>query len=100
MAMKKNLASVATDLAALANTLPTQNVSTIAQTAPGIEKPRPLPPEEPISQFSLSLRESLRKQLAQLSLEADCTMRAFVLMALKEKGLNVTEDDLLDRRKR
>jgi hypothetical protein len=46
------------------------------------------------------LRESLRKQLAQLALESDCTMRAFVLNALKDKGLNVTEADLIDRRKR
>ena len=50
-------------------------------------------------QFSLSLRKSLRKQLARLADEADMTMRAFVLDALKAKGLDVQPDDLMDLRK-
>ena len=45
--------------------------------------------------FSLSLR----KQLARLADDADMTMRAFVLEALKAKGLDVRPDDLLDLRK-
>ncbi len=54
---------------------------------------------EEITQFSLSLRKDLRKQLARLADEADMTMRAFVLNALKEKGLSVRADDLADLRK-
>ena len=50
-------------------------------------------------QFSLSMRKELRKQLARLASDADMTMRAFVLNALKEKGLSVREDDLIDLRK-
>ena len=50
-------------------------------------------------EFVLSLRKSLRKQLARLADEADMTMRAFVLEALKVKGLDVRPDDLLDLRK-
>ena len=50
-------------------------------------------------QFSLSLRKGLRKQLARLADEADMTMRAFVLDALKAKGLDVRADDLADLRK-
>ena len=50
-------------------------------------------------QFSLSLRKDLRKQLGRLADEADMTMRAFVLNALKAKGLDVRPDDLLDLRK-
>jgi hypothetical protein len=42
--------------------------------------------DEDITQFSLSLRKSLRKQLASLAASSDMTMRAFVLNALKEKG--------------
>ena len=49
-------------------------------------------------QFSLSLRKSLRKQLARLADDADMTMRAFVLEALKAKGLDVRPDDLVDLR--
>jgi hypothetical protein len=106
MSTKKHLASLETDLAALAQQLPSQNVPAANQwghkrrpaAARVKETPEPMP--EPVIQFSLSLRESLRKQLAQLALESDCTMRAFVLNALKDKGLNVTEADLIDRRKR
>jgi hypothetical protein len=106
MSTKKHLASLETDLAALAQQLPSQ-VPAANQgghkrhpAAEVKETPESMPDEEPVIQFSLSLRESLRKQLAQLALESDCTMRAFVLNALKDKGLNVTEADLIDRRKR
>ena len=44
-------------------------------------------------QFSLSLRKSLRKELARLAADAEMTMRAFVLNALKKKGLAVRDDD-------
>ena len=108
MSTKKHLASLETDLAALAQQLPSQNVPAANQgghkrhpaAAEVKETSEPMPEEEPVIQFSLSLRESLRKRLAQLALESDCTMRAFVLNALKDKGLNVTEADLIDRRKR
>ncbi len=53
-----------------------------------------------VIQFSLSLRKSLRKELARLADDADMTMRAFVLEALKSKGLSVTDEDLKDLRKR
>ncbi len=43
---------------------------------------------------------SVEVDLAQLAVNADMTMRAFVLMALKEKGLSVLDEDLADRRKR
>jgi hypothetical protein len=45
------------------------------------------------------MRKELRKQLARLASDTDMTMRAFVLNALKEKGLSVREDDLVDLRK-
>jgi hypothetical protein len=91
---KKDLASVTADLSALARTMPTQR--------PTVSEPptlRVVASAEEVIQFSLSLRKGLRKQLARLADEADMTMRAFVLDALKDKGLNVRPDDLMDLRK-
>jgi hypothetical protein len=62
-------------------------------------KPKSVAKPEETIQFSLSLRKSLRKQLATLASDADMTMRAFVLKALKDKGLSVRDDDLVDLRK-
>ncbi len=92
---KKDLASVTANLSALAQTMPTQR--------PTVSEPPALrvvtPPAEEVIQFSLSLRKGLRKQLARLADDADMTMRAFVLNALKDKGLDVRPDDLADLRK-
>jgi len=132
---KKDLASVATDLAALAAMLPTQRTTASPAPAPTsapaeaippaaneatplkIVQPEPVPvvevprakkakpapepvkEEEPQAQFSFSLRKSLRKELSRLAADADMTMRAFVLEALKAKGLKVRPDDLIDLRK-
>ena len=96
---KKDLANVTADLSALASSMPTQR-SVPASPLKVVSRPTPAEPVEPVIQFSLSLRKSLRKQLATLAAEADMTMRAFVLNALKEKGLAVREDDLADLRRR
>jgi hypothetical protein len=88
---KKDLASVTADLSALAQTMPTQR-----SEPPAL---RIVAPAEEVIQFSLSLRKGLRKQLARLADEADMTMRAFTLDALKAKGLDVRDDDLADLRK-
>jgi hypothetical protein len=109
---KKDLANVTTDLSSLASMMPTQrpiaSVSLTPSTAvepsaavPGpvaASKPRPRA-DDTTTQFSLSLRKSLRKQLAKLASDSDMTMRAFVLNALKEKGLSVRDGDLTDMRK-
>ena len=95
---KKDLQRVQADLAALAEPLPTQNVG--ARGAVNRHPTAGIGEGEEVIQFSLSLRKSLRKELAQLAAEADMTMRAFVLSALKEKGLKVSDDDLVDLRKR
>ena len=106
MSSKKDLASVTTDLSALAAMMPTQRPAP-AQAAPEAPalKVVPKPKSEPagegeeITQFSLSLRKGLRKQLSRLADDADMTMRAFVLKALKAQGLDVRPDDLIDLRK-
>jgi len=104
---KKDLASVTTDLSALASMMPTQRPVVAAPRA--VEQPAAPPralkavpkpsQEEGVIQFSLSMRRELRKQLARLASDADMTMRAYVLNALKEKGLSVREDDLVDLRR-
>lgn len=101
---KKDLASVTTDLSALASMMPTQRPAVsepqASKVAPApAAPPKPKEPGEEITQFSLSLRKDLRKQLARMADDADMTMRAFVLDALKDKGLDVRPDDLADLRK-
>ena len=104
---KKDLASVGANLAVLAGRMPAQRASAGAERA-GEAAPDEVSIDEVIEklkaeeviQFSLSLRKSLRKELARLADDADLTMRAFVLKALKGKGLSVTEEDLQDLRKR
>ena len=94
---KKDLASVTADLSALAQMMPTQRPATL----PSLRPPgrRAGQRQDEVMQFSLSLRKELRRQLARLADEADMTMRAFVLNALKAKGLDVRPDDLADLRK-
>jgi hypothetical protein len=105
---KKDLANVTADLSALAAAMPTQRPA----PAPTLSEPPPPRPSaaaklvaeragagEEITQFSLSMRKGLRKQLSRLADDADMTMRAFVLNALKVQGLDVHSDDLLDLRK-
>ncbi|MFZ3181694.1 MAG: hypothetical protein WA156_16170 [Methylocystis silviterrae] len=104
---KKSLESVTADLAALAAAMPTQRpvapllVPQLPQPELQIGKPtfQKRPGIEPLTQFSFSLRKSLRKDLARLASDADMTMQAFILSALKVKGLAVRDDDLVDRRK-
>lgn len=59
-----------------------------------------MPAREVEAQFSFSMRASLRKQLLRLAADADMTARAFVLLALRNSGLDGNDDDLLDLRKR
>ena len=87
---KRDLGDVGA-LASLAKDYPTQRAPAKATSRVG--------EGEPVIQFSLSLRKSLRKQLMLLASDADMTMRAFVLNALKDKGLDVQPDDLLDLRR-
>ena len=103
---KKDLASVTTDLSALASMMPTQRPAAPAAVAESAAlevvpsaKPKPELGTEENTQFSLSLRKGLRKQLSRLADDADMTMRAFVLNALEAKGLDVRPEDLLDLRK-
>lgn len=101
MVEKKNLRSVAAALAPVAQGLPTQNVARPMPTSGAGEARRtPSVADEPLVQFSFALRKSLRKELARLADDADMTMRAFILDALRERGLSVTAADLQDQRRK
>lgn len=52
------------------------------------------------SQFTLKLSAAQHRQLQVLAFEADMTMRGYVMNALANHGLTVTDEDLKDRRKR
>lgn len=48
-------------------------------------------------QFKVS--PELKKEIHRSALERDETVRSFILKALKDRGITVSDDDLVDRRK-
>lgn len=48
-------------------------------------------------QFKVS--PALKKEIYRSALEQDETVRAFILKALKDRGIAVSDGDLVDRRK-
>lgn len=66
----------------------------------GPARTEPVAEQESVSQFTLKLRASLHRELTVLAFNSGMTMRGFVMNALKQQGLNVADDDLIDRRKR
>jgi hypothetical protein len=46
------------------------------------------------------MRESLHRELARNAFNSGMTMRGYIMRALKQNGLNVTEADLVDGRKK
>ncbi|MEM8768662.1 MAG: hypothetical protein AAGE43_14530 [Pseudomonadota bacterium] len=64
-------------------------------------RPAPARPRaEPDSQVTIKMRASLHQELAAKAFTSGMTMRGFIMSALKQAGLKVTEDDLVDRRRR
>ena len=95
--MKKDLSAVNANLSELARGMPTQKPIDV----PHVKRAKlTIVDEERSSQFTLKMRESLHKELARLAFDSDMTMRGFIMNALKEKGLGVTDADLIDRRRR
>jgi hypothetical protein len=95
--MKKDLRSVAASLSQVASPLPTQKVAPVVAATADVPAAQPA---EPIVQFSFGLRKTQRRELQRMAADADMTMRAYILSALKEKGLTVTREDLLDLRRK
>lgn len=98
---QKEFRSISSTLAGsgLTDRLPSQHVDPPARAKPETP-PQADAAAEPEVQFSFSLRKRLRKELKRLADDADMPVRSFILNALKEKGLSVTDDDLIDRRKK
>jgi len=71
----------------------------VAAVAPA-PKPKRKKNQERIEQYSLAMRSGMRRDIAKLAVNADMTIRAFILDALRAKGLKVDEADLVDQRKR
>lgn len=72
------------------------------QTAKSRAK-RPKEPQrsaEPVTQVTIKMRESLHKDLTRKAFNSGMTMRGYIMRALKQAGLGVTETDLIDGRKR
>ncbi len=59
----------------------------------------PLKSPEPVSQVTIKMRESLHRELARKAFNSGMTMRGYIMRALKQAGLGVTEADLVDGRK-
>lgn len=55
---------------------------------------------EKLCQFTLSMRESLHRELAMAALADGMTMRGLIMRALRDLGLDVRDDDLVDRRRK
>ncbi|MEZ5595613.1 MAG: hypothetical protein R3E84_04350 [Pseudomonadales bacterium] len=60
----------------------------------------PQPQAEKTCQFTLTMRESLHRELAVAALASGMTMRGYIMRALRDMGLDITDADLVDRRKR
>ncbi len=56
--------------------------------------------EEPLSQVTLKMRESLHRELTRKAFNSGMTIRGYIMRALQQTGLGVTESDLVDRRRR
>lgn len=54
-------------------------------------------PDEKSVQFMVS--PELKKEIHRTALERDETVRTFILKALKQHGISIPDDDLIDRRK-
>lgn len=73
------------------------------QSAPKPRATRPKEPRkspEPVTQVTIKMRESLHRDLTRKAFNSGMTMRSFIMGALKQAGLSVSEADLVDGRKR
>ncbi len=78
--------------------------SAAARSTPGDsaapKNPRVADYGERQSQVTLQMRQSLHRELARKAFESGMTMRGYIMRALQKAGLDVTDADLIDRRRR
>jgi hypothetical protein len=52
-----------------------------------------------LTQFTMQMRSALHRELARKALNSGMTMRGYIMKALRDSGLKVTQADLVDRRR-
>jgi hypothetical protein len=79
---------------------PARRAATAARKNTEVELASEFDSTEKLCQFTLSMRESLHRELAMAALADGMTMRGLIMRALRDLGLDVRDDDLVDRRRR
>jgi uncharacterized protein (DUF1778 family) len=56
---------------------------------------------KPLQQETIQIKVSprLKKEIRRSALESDETLRTFILKALRNRGVTISDDELIDRRK-
>ena len=73
----------------------------MSRAKPTTRQPKaPRKSEEPLSQVTLKMRESLHRELARKAFTSGMTIGGYIMRALQQAGLGVTESDFVDRRRR
>lgn len=73
----------------------------MSRAKPSTRPPKaPRKSEEQLSQVTLKMRESLHRELTRKAFNSGMTIRGYIMRALQQSGLGVTEADLVDRRRR
>ena len=100
---KKNLGNLKDALSGLTEETPSIH-TTEKKKETNAEKGRAVPEAKaPVAernaQYLLKMTRDQRRQLVKLAALEDMTIRGFILNALKDKGLDVTEEDMIDLRR-
>jgi hypothetical protein len=90
-------------LASLMDAVPPALVAAAAAPPPPL--PRPAAPPAPAAQdrevpLQITIPRRVRRQLDRLAFEREETLRAVILRAVRSLGVEVSDDDLKDRRGR
>ena len=86
--MKKGLKQVEANVVGLAKGLPSQK-SVVKAT-----------PAQEMTKLTITLRKGLHRELREQAFKSDRTLQGFIMEALQDKGLSVTDNDIRDLRKR
>ena len=96
--MSKNLGNLKEQLGDLTEDTPSIHTKAGEGSRPEAPKAKAPVPERN-AQYLLKMRRDQRRQLTRLAAMEDMTIRAFILSALRDKGLEVTVEDLVDLRR-
>ena len=102
---KKNLGNLKDALSDLTEDTPSIHTTEKVkeEKKPEKEKGRAPDAKAPVAernaQYLLKMTREQRRQLVKLAALEDMTIRGFILNALKDKGLDVTEEDMIDLRR-